>query len=801
MQYRIKSVRLKNFKCFDSSKYYEFILDDKKNPIILTGPNGFGKTTFFDAIELIFSKRITRFNVTIEKGNMDLQKNVLLNEADSDGFIVCTLINEQRECLSLFAKIDHGMHKVAYSDSITYGIMHESISTEDLDKYIAECSDWRGSITEFDEIKYSKENFAVYYYVSQAESVHFLKQSITQRKDAMNALLDLGDVDNWIIFLQEKLIGKNASSPNVIINDEIKSLDTKINEDIDQLKSIGAIGESDEKYEFFHIIQLEATDSIPLWDSEKIDGVDIIELEKGVRDIDRISYLVKDYEDYKNYLWNKKLEAAIASGTDDFILSHVYVENEKIDIDRIKQVIESNNRTIEIFNNSAFLRQKDIIPKVYSAEGMTKLKQLFPECVLFDIEEVEITCSKLNEMDKTLSSKQAVIKKLENARAALQEANEKLNENGDKCPYCGHPYGESKKLKEAYEAAHALLEEENGEELNNYNELLKQLGEIIKESKTALNKEIGTFDEADISAILDEVKQLSSFVSDKKRVENVEILIPFAKVDKAFENMGKQEQKIELQRMFIAAKKTFANEDFTYNLTSYDYDGLLKEYPTIEWSEQKLLLNEQMVNSKKSYIKAAINSKKNEKANEINTRIRENVRKWQCWKGIREELKNIQKIYSDAIDSYKNQILKKLRVPLLIYTGKILQDYQNGLGVFISKDEMRFVTNGDVKHDILNTFSSGQLSGFVLAFLFSMNKQYVKESEDDLGFILIDDPVQTMDDINISSMIEVLRNDFKDRQIILSTHETDKENYILYKFFKYNRIGQSFNVKDQLYGV
>lgn len=801
MQYRIKSVRLKNFKCFDSSKYYEFILDDKKNPIILTGPNGFGKTTFFDAIELIFSKRITRFNVTIEKGNMDLQKNVLLNEADSDGFIVCTLINEQRECLSLFAKIDHGMHKVAYSDSITYGIMHESIPTEDLDEYIAECSDWRGSITEFDEIKYSKENFAVYYYVSQAESVHFLKQSITQRKDAMNALLDLGDVDNWIIFLQEKLIGKNASSPNVIINDEIKSLDTKINEDIDQLKSIGAIGESDEKYEFFHIIQLEATDSIPLWDSEKIDGVDIIELEKGVRDIDRISYLVKDYEDYKNYLWNKKLEAAIASGTDDFILSHVYVENEKIDIDRIKQVIESNNRTIEIFNNSAFLRQKDIIPKVYSAEGMTKLKQLFPECVLFDIEEVEITCSKLNEMDKTLSSKQAVIKKLENARAALQEANEKLNENGDKCPYCGHPYGESKKLKEAYEAAHALLEEENGEELNNYNELLKQLGEIIKESKTALNKEIGTFDEADISAILDEVKQLSSFVSDKKRVENVEILIPFAKVDKAFENMGKQEQKIELQRMFIAAKKTFANEDFTYNLISYDYDGLLKEYPTIEWSEQKLLLNEQMVNSKKSYIKAAINSKKNEKANEINTRIRENVRKWQCWKGIREELKNIQKIYSDAIDSYKNQILKKLRVPLLIYTGKILQDYQNGLGVFISKDEMRFVTNGDVKHDILNTFSSGQLSGFVLAFLFSMNKQYVKESEDDLGFILIDDPVQTMDDINISSMIEVLRNDFKDRQIILSTHETDKENYILYKFFKYNRIGQSFNVKDQLYGV
>ena len=277
MQYRIKSVRLKNFKCFDNSKYYEFILDDTKNPIILTGPNGFGKTTFFDAIELIFSNRITRFNVTIEKGNTDLQKNVLLNEADSDGFIVCTLINEQRECLSLIARINHGMHRVAYSDSITYGVIHENIPTEDLEKYIAECSDWRGSIAEFGEIKYSKENFAVYYYVSQAESVHFLKQSITQRKDAMNALLDLGDVDSWIIFLQEKLIGKNASSPNAIINDEIKLLDTKINEDIDQLKSIGVIDKTDDKHDFFHIIQPEEADNIPLWDSEKLDDIDITE--------------------------------------------------------------------------------------------------------------------------------------------------------------------------------------------------------------------------------------------------------------------------------------------------------------------------------------------------------------------------------------------------------------------------------------------------------------------------------------------------------------------------------------------
>lgn len=801
MQYRIQSVRLKNFKCFDGSKYYEFILDDTKNPIILTGPNGFGKTTFFDAIELIFSNKITRFYESIEKGNIDLQKNVLLNEANSDGFIVCTLINENREHMSLFARINHRMHKVNYSDSITYGMTNESIVTKNLDRYISEYSDWRKSISEFDVLKYSKENFAIYYYISQAESVHFLKHSITQRKDALNALLDLGDVENWVKFLRDELIGKTVSSSNVIINEEIKSLDAKINEDIIQLKALGAATKSGYEFEFFNIINLGKMDNVPLWDSEKLEEVDILELERGIRDIDRISYLVKDYEDYKNHLWNKKLESAMVSGVEDFLLSCGYVKNKKIDIDSIKHTIELKKRVIAIFNNSVFLRRPEIVPSDYSADGMRKLKQLFPEGVLFDIEAVQRMCINLIEMNKNLSSKQEVINKLESARLALHEANEKFDENAEKCPYCGQQYGESIKLKEAYEAAHDLLEKENDEELKKYNELLKQLKKAVKESKQALNKEIGPLNDSDVTAILDEIQRLSSFISDKKRVENVEMLIPLTTVDKAFENMRKQEQKNEFQRMVIEAKKPFSDDSFPNNLSSYDYDSLLEEYPGIEWTKQNLLKDEKMIDKKKGYIKAVINSKKNKKANEIKARIKKNIRRWQALKVLREDLKNIHKIYTNAIESYKNQILNRLRVPLLIYTGKILQDYQNGLGVFISKDEMRFVTNGDVKHDILNTFSSGQLSGFVLAFLFSMNKQYVKESEDNIGFILIDDPVQTMDDINISSMIEVLRNDFKDRQIILSTHETDKENYILYKFFKYNRIGQSFNVKDRLYGI
>lgn len=236
------------------------------------------------------------------------------------------------------------------------------------------------------------------------------------------------------------------------------------------------------------------------------------------------------------------------------------------------------------------------------------------------------------------------------------------------------------------------------------------------------------------------------------------------------------------------------------NMQLYSYDMVEKRYKNY-LNELRSKYMKGQLQARLKYIQSVVFKRENDETELLKKELVELLKRKKRVAFLRDKLVALNKEYGKSVDEYKNMTLKSLRVPLLIYTGKILQDYQNGLGVFVNKDEMRFVSNGDAKHDILNTFSSGQLSGFVLAFLFAMNKQYIKKSDDDLGFVLIDDPVQTMDDINISSLIEVLRNDFADKQIIISTHESEKENYILYKFFKYNQVGQSFNVKEELYGV
>ena len=58
---KIKKILLYNFKNFR----HETVIDFSDNITFLVGPNGFGKTTIFDAIELVLTGYISRINKKI----------------------------------------------------------------------------------------------------------------------------------------------------------------------------------------------------------------------------------------------------------------------------------------------------------------------------------------------------------------------------------------------------------------------------------------------------------------------------------------------------------------------------------------------------------------------------------------------------------------------------------------------------------------------------------------------------------------------------------------------------------------
>lgn len=151
----------------------------------------------------------------------------------------------------------------------------------------------------------------------------------------------------------------------------------------------------------------------------------------------------------------------------------------------------------------------------------------------------------------------------------------------------------------------------------------------------------------------------------------------------------------------------------------------------------------------------------------------------------------LETLYKSEIKKHKEKIIKDIELPFYIYSGKILQSIRNDRigGIFIKDpvqteglQNIRFVSDYNSDHDVINTVSSGQLAGIVIALTLTLNKVY----SNGFNSIMIDDPVQSMDDINMISLIELFRNEFNDNQIFVSTHEEEIEKYILYKFMKYN---------------
>lgn len=161
---------------------------------------------------------------------------------------------------------------------------------------------------------------------------------------------------------------------------------------------------------------------------------------------------------------------------------------------------------------------------------------------------------------------------------------------------------------------------------------------------------------------------------------------------------------------------------------------------------------------------------------------------------LKTNLNDYKKALKEALNSYRDKVVKHIEIPFFLYSSRLLQSYQSGQGVMIQSDgeSIRFTVPGG-EHDVLYTMSSGQLSAVLLSFSLALNKIY---AGDNFNTLLIDDPIQCMDDINMVSFVELLRQEFADTQVIMSTHEETFSNFIQYKFNKFRQDSKAISLND-----
>jgi len=204
------------------------------------------------------------------------------------------------------------------------------------------------------------------------------------------------------------------------------------------------------------------------------------------------------------------------------------------------------------------------------------------------------------------------------------------------------------------------------------------------------------------------------------------------------------------------------------------------------------------VENKRKYIETSYRKAQNTHLNEIE-QLGKRIELLDKEKNKIQEIKNV---YKKEISKYRKKLIKDIEIPFYIYSSKILQSHQTGggVGIFI-KDKtggeelknIKFVFDWSSDHDILNIMSSGQISAVVISFFLALNKVY----STGVNIFLIDDPVHTMDEINMISLVEILRNEFANLQIVLSTHEADIAKYFLYKFLKFGKTATQVNMMDR----
>jgi len=171
---------------------------------------------------------------------------------------------------------------------------------------------------------------------------------------------------------------------------------------------------------------------------------------------------------------------------------------------------------------------------------------------------------------------------------------------------------------------------------------------------------------------------------------------------------------------------------------------------------------------------------------------------------VTNSISNINKTLFDENKQFVNAIFKRLNPHPYFRSVDFNVDANNHGNNTLSLN----CVNQD-KHSVnpAYIFSSAQINILALSIFLSVA---LRQRCTRLDIVLLDDPIQNMDDMNVVAFIDIVRSLFSDesmgKQVVLSTHDDQLYRLMMkkFRFFKtkafefigYNELGPNFNMRD-----
>ncbi|NRC97685.1 AAA family ATPase, partial [Enterococcus faecalis] len=191
---KINKIYLKNFKHVNEAEI-SFCNNDL---VVLDGPNGFGKTTIFDAVELVMTGKISRITNTIDRrlgyeytlfsNNNEVDTEVRIEfEKGGEKIVIAKRIDSKKNYTQIQKRPDN------WNIFQTYRLP-ELMSTFNEGEIISD-----SDVEEILDISDLERFFNLFYYVQQEENTLFLKKSGKDRMEAISSLFDTKEEEKELL--------------------------------------------------------------------------------------------------------------------------------------------------------------------------------------------------------------------------------------------------------------------------------------------------------------------------------------------------------------------------------------------------------------------------------------------------------------------------------------------------------------------------------------------------------------------------------------------------------------------------
>ena len=864
---KIKKILLYNFKNFR----HETVIDFSDNITFLVGPNGFGKTTIFDAIELGLTGDISRINqnIPVTGENIKYNKPFFQNDISdpviiklwlekSNGnqlVLVRKLINNRPDGGILYApKRSIGQFKLFRQEEAT----DENFSSVDNDIKLSEID--QTTIDNFLEIngeyKLAKI-FNLFNYIQQEETKFFLKKSEKDRSNDLSFLVKTDEIEDrigkiekvnkaisdnlkYLTDQQEKLTQQELDNISYqrLFNQQVFQFDKENPFSVDNLSQL-----DDFKVTIQKIIEFKQSFSISEYQRK-------LEREKRKKEINTIDSalrfaILSPLVQRPNYQW--QWEKYILENP--IFFEYVLLENYLQTFETITHEYRRKQQLNQYWENlSTDINQMTV--QTFQYVQNDRLSNDF-ESLKVQLTSYQTVRESVGQADKNLSDLRQLRRKFGEKFDELRQHN---HVDEDKCPFCNNQFDSFVDLKSSYNNYTDYLTEISSRDSQRLQEVQLSLNSRIQQVKQKITDEINSLTTNIDKKLLDRLQELSgSYQSYSKYLEDFKTFIqsytnmaPYQLENLEFDNYNHQYQSSlqEFQSKLVVDDDVYRGLDInSLENIKGQLGDLREEFPELQFETYQLesssysKINMVMINSRLHELKQAIHLAIDEKyaINENLIADAENIfptyfqskvevledirigdleekklyidkqyklvqnqqfqdlsRRIKILEKTAERLKEIHTIYKEEVKKFKIGIVKQLRIPFFIYSAKMLQNYQQGMGIFLtykkttSSDNetvaiIRFKSDTKNDHDVMNQLSTGQLAVVSLAFTLSLNTMF--KLSDNLNFLMIDDPIQDMDAMNVLSFIEILRHGIIDRyQIILSTYSDHNALFMGYKF-------------------